>query len=253
MKIHQLVNQLQFNKMKTFLLISILVLSISLVFKSKHLNKSDEPLHYLVQAPKTKSPKPPVIILLHGFGSNEKDLFSFANQLPDNFLILSIRAPFSMGNNSYAWFQADFSSAKPIFNKEQESQSRNALIKFITQLKTNYSFDEKNLYLCGFSQGAIMAYSIGLTRPDIVKGIAVMSGMILEEIKSSIASNEKLKGLTVFISHGTNDNILGINYAREASSYLKSKGIDPIYNEYNEAHTINNQMLSDLITWLNKK
>lgn len=240
--------------MKTFLLISILVLSISLVFKTNHVNKSDESLHYLVREPKIESPKPPVIILLHGFGSNEKDLFSFANQLPDTFLILSIRAPFSMGNGSYAWFQADFSGKKPItFNKEQETKSRSALIKFITQLKTNYSFDEKNLYLCGFSQGAIMAYSIGLTRPDIVKGIAVMSGMILEEIKPSVASSEKLKGLTVFISHGTNDNILGINYAREALSYLKSKGIDPVYIEYKEVHTITNQMLNDLITWLNKK
>ncbi|MEO6903518.1 MAG: alpha/beta hydrolase-fold protein [Bacteroidia bacterium] len=239
--------------MKAFLIIVVLVLSISIIFKSKPVNNSEDPLHYLVREPKIKSVKPPVIILLHGIGSNEKDLFSFANQLPDNFLVISVRAPFIIGNDSYAWYQADFSTNKPIFDKVQETKSRSALIKFITQLKTNYSFNEKNLFLCGFSQGAIMAYSIGLTRPDIVKGIAVMSGIILEEIKPSVASNEKLKGLAVFITHGTNDPILGINYAREALSYLKSKGIDPTYNEYKEVHTINNQMLNDLITWLNKK
>lgn len=207
-------------------------------------------LKYLVREPQIKSTHPPVLILLHGVGSNEEDLFSFANQLPEKYLVISARAPISLGGNSFAWYQVDFSTGKPVFNFQQEEESRAILIKFISQIKEKYSVDSNEIYLCGFSQGAIMSYSIGLTRPDLVKGIAVMSGRLLEEIKPLIASKEKLQSLKVFISHGTNDNTLQINYARQSVAYLKSLNINPAYKEYPEGHGINNEMLTDLINWL---
>lgn len=207
-------------------------------------------LHYLVREPKIKSAHPPVLILLHGVGSNEEDLFSFANQLPDKYLIISARAPISLGNNNFAWYQVDFSSGKPVFSFKQEEESRATLIKFISQIKEKYSANGNEIYLCGFSQGAIMSYSIGLTRPDLVKGIAIMSGRLLEEIKPFIAGKDKLQSLKVFISHGTNDNVLQVNYARQSNTYFKSLGINPIYKEYHEGHGINSEMMRDLINWL---
>lgn len=207
-------------------------------------------LHYLVREPKIKSAKPPVIILLHGVGSNEEDLFSFANQLPEKYLVVSAQAPIRLGGNSFAWYQVDFSTGKPVFNFEQENKSRNLIIKFIEQLKGKYSLNENEIYLCGFSQGAIMSYSLALTRPDLVKGIAVLSGRLLEEIKSEIASKEKLGQLKVFISHGSNDSTLPIHYAREANAFLKTISISPTYKVYQATHEINNSMMNDLINWL---
>ena len=208
-------------------------------------------LKYLVRQPKIKTVNPPVIILLHGVGSNEQDLFSFADQLPDKYLVISARAPYTLGEGSYAWYQVDFSTGKPIYNSEQEEKSRNIIIQFITELKKDFSFDEKQIYLAGFSQGAIMAYSVGLTRPDLIHGIAIMSGRLLEEVKPLITPKEKLGKLKVFISHGTNDQTLGIHYARESVTYLKTLNINPSYKEYVEGHGINKAMLSDMINWLN--
>lgn len=207
-------------------------------------------LYYLVREPKIKSVHPPVLILLHGVGSNEEDLFSFANQLPEKYLVISARAPIRLGGGSFAWYQVDFSAGKPVFNFEQEENSRNLIIKFIEQLKNKYSPDEKEIYLCGFSQGAILSYSVALTRPDLVKGIAVMSGRLLEEIKSEIAPKEKLVQLKVFISHGINDNTLPVHYAREANAFLKTLNITPTYKEFQAAHEINNSMFNDLLNWL---
>ena len=95
-----------------------------------------------------------------------------------------------------------------------------------------------------------MSYSIGLTRPDLIKGIAVMSGRLLEEIKPLIATNDKLQQLKVFISHGTNDSTLPIQYAKDANAFLKTLNIKPVFKEYQAGHEINNLMLSDLINWL---
>ena len=56
----------------------------------------------------------------------------------------------------------------------------------------------------------------------------------------------------MFISHGTNDNVLPINNAREANTYLKQLGINATYKEYPEPHTISNAMFNDLLIWLRK-
>lgn len=210
-------------------------------------------LHYLVKHPQIENSTTPLLILLHGVGSNENDLFSFADKLPGNYLIISTRAPYAIGPNSYAWYEVDFSTGAPVINKEKAEKSRNTIIQFIDELKTKHPFDDKQVYLCGFSQGAIMAYSVGLTRPDKIKGIAIMSGRLLEEVKPLIKPSDQLKQLQMFISHGTQDNVLGIHYAKESVAYLKGLGINPIFKEYSEGHGINNDMLNDLIYWLKSK
>jgi phospholipase/carboxylesterase len=215
--------------------------------------KSAASLQYLVRQPKIKTEKTPLIILLHGVGSNEEDLFSLADHLPDNFLVVSARGPYTISPGSYAWYQVDFTTGKPVYNIEQEENSRIAIFTFIDELKKQLTFDQHQVYVCGFSQGAIMSYSVGLTRPDLVKGIAVMSGRLLEEVKPLIASKDKLKPLRVYISHGTLDNTLSIQYARTAVAFLKEQNINAAYKEYPEGHGINDEMLFDLVNWLKKE
>lgn len=210
-------------------------------------------LHYLVKHSKIESEQTPLLVLLHGVGSNEKDLFSFADQLPENFMVISARAPFEIGQDSYAWYEVDFSTGKPVINKEKAEKSRILILQFIDHLKAKYKFDNKQVYLCGYSQGAIMSYSVGLTSPDKIKGIAILSGRLLEEVKPLIKPGAQLKQLNVFISHGTNDNVLGVHYAQGSNSYLKELGINSTYKEYPEGHTISNAMIADLIKWLSNK
>jgi phospholipase/carboxylesterase len=210
----------------------------------------DTQLKYILREPKIDNANPPVVFLLHGIGSNEKDLFSFAEQLPGKFLVISVRAPFTLDTDRFAWFQVDFSTGEPIINRKQADKSRNDLLQFMAQMEQEYQFDSSQVYLCGFSQGAIMSYSIGLTRPDLIKGIAVMSGRILNESKSFFASDEKLSQLAVFISHGTDDTVLPIQYAREGLEYVKTRNINPVYKEYQAGHEITGEMLADLVNWL---
>ena len=236
-----------------YLVILLLFFGITFHSFAQSSTKPSAPsLYYIFKEPKIKSAKPPVIILMHGVGSNEKDLFSLANQMPDSFLVISLRAPIMLSKDSYAWYHLTFENGTRVGNPIEAEASRLMIIQFMNQLKTKHAFNEKRIYLCGFSQGSIMAYSIGLTVPDKVKGIAVMSGRILEEVKPNIAPKEKLKNLNVFVSHGTTDGVITINYARDAISYLKNLGITPTYKEYPEAHTISPTMFNDMLVWLKK-
>ncbi len=119
----------------------------------KETNDSSESLvlHCLVREPKLKSGTKKAIILLHGVGSNEKDLFGFANQLPEDFLVISPRGPLTIGANRYAWYNVDFSTGKPIFDAEQEASAERVIEKFVQQIKQKYEIDE--LFLGGFSPG----------------------------------------------------------------------------------------------------
>jgi phospholipase/carboxylesterase len=234
--------------MKIFL--SFIIFSI--IHSSVESIEKQNVLHYLIRKPLTSSAKPPLLILLHGVGSNEEDMFSFADRLPGKFLVVSARAPITLSPGSFAWFHVDLSTGKRIINSDEAENSRQLIIQFVNELKNEHPFDENNVFLIGFSQGAIMSYSVALTRPDLIKGIAIMSGRLLEEVKPKIASDTRINKLKIFISHGTQDNTLNIQFARDAKAFLSPK-IDSIeYHEYSDGHTINSQMLSDLILWLGK-
>ncbi|MFY8020246.1 MAG: alpha/beta hydrolase [Bacteroidia bacterium] len=206
-------------------------------------------LYYLHKA-SSLNEKAPLLILLHGVGSNEKDLFSFASQIPDKYHVISLRAPFVLGEESFAWYQVDFINSKPHINVKQAEVSRIMLIEFLENLKSDFKYDASQVYLCGFSQGAIMSYSVALSRPDLVKGFAAMSGRMLEEHKPNFASKEKLKNLKILITHGNADPVLNVEYANQATLFLKEKGLKPELKLYEEGHTINAAMLIELIKWL---
>src|SRR6516225_7411273 len=127
-------------------------------------------LVHLVRQPIIEAGIPPLLLLLHGIGSNEQDLYGLAPFLDQRFLIISVRAPNTLGPGSYEWFEADFTLQEPV---------------------TAYDADPKQVYLMGFSQGAIMSASVALTRPELVAGVVLMSGRILPEIRPLIASNEE--------------------------------------------------------------
>ncbi|EKJ88257.1 phospholipase/carboxylesterase [Leptospira meyeri] len=210
----------------------------------------EKPLEYLVRKPKVSIENPPLLLLLHGVGSNEEDLFSLSNYLPESLLVVSVRGPLILGTGSYGWYEVLFTTGQPKINLEQEAESRKLLLQFLEYLKTNYQFDESNVWIGGFSQGAIMSYSIGLLHPEKVKGIIALSGRLLEENKIQVKVSEKVLGKKIFISHGTNDRVLSVEYARSVKGYLESIGLHPRYQEYEEGHSINREMLKDLIQWL---
>lgn len=232
--------------------LGILTLILISTFSFTIMNSSNElpKLHYLVRQPKIKIAHPPLLILLHGVGGNEQNLFSFANDLPSNYLVVSARGPLTLGANSFAWFQVDFSSGRPQINEQQAENARLMLVDFIENLKNELDFDPKQVYLMGFSQGGIMSYSVALTAPEKIKGIAVMSGRLLPEIKPFIADGHRLEKLKIFISHGKQDAVLNYQFATDALAYLETKGMTPEFHSYDEGHTINKQMFDDVNQWL---
>ncbi len=208
-------------------------------------------LKYLVRQPITTRQRPPVIILLHGVGGNERNLFQYAAMLPPEYLVIAARAPYVLGADSYGWFHVSFATGKPVIEPEEAEKSRIILRQFINQIIELYNADSTCVYLAGFSQGAIMCYSMALTHPGRIKGMAVLSGRVLPEIRPLVKASETLSKLRLLISHGVDDTKLPVQYARDAKEYIESLQIDLTYVEWPKTgHLVNHAMVEKLVEWM---
>ncbi|RZL12983.1 MAG: hypothetical protein EOO89_18485 [Pedobacter sp.] len=87
-------------------------------YKTEAIKGEDLMLKYKVLQPEPGVVKLGLILLLHGVGSNEEDLFRFAESFPKGFVIVSARAPYTLAPGKYAWFELNYSAGKPIINPE---------------------------------------------------------------------------------------------------------------------------------------
>ena len=211
-------------------------------------------LEYLVRQPKTNNINPPLLILLHGYGSNEQDLFSFAEELPDELLIISARAPLSMGFGSYAWYTINFDSTNGKFSDIPEAiKARETIATFIDEVKTHFDVDPNNVFLLGFSQGTILSYAVALNYPDKVQHVVALSGYINPELLPESLEKEHYKNLDFYISHGTVDQVLPVDWGRKAPHILKELDIINSYQEYPVGHGVAPQNFYDLNDWIKKR
>jgi phospholipase/carboxylesterase len=207
-----------------------------------------------VRPPKEKSQgPPPVLVLLHGLGSNEHDLFSFAPYLDKRLLVVSVRAPVPLFPGGYAWFQIDFLPEGLRMHTEQAERSRLILLAFLDYLLETYDADGQQVYLAGFSQGAMMSLNVALTHPEKVAGVLAMSGRLLPEILPKMAAPEQLQDLPILVTHGTYDDVLPIENGRATREILSHLPVALTYKEYPMAHEISPQSFTDILEWLHKQ
>ncbi len=216
------------------------------------MNKETLSLTHLVREP-TGEPAdpPPLLLLLHGVGSNERDLMGLAPWLDGRFFVVSARAPIALGYEAYGWFRFEFTPNGPVVSDPKEAaNSYRLILSFIDELPEAYGVDPDRAYIVGFSQGTIMGLSVALTRPDKVAGMVAMSGRFPDAIRSQIAPPEKLRGLPILLQHGTEDPVLPIHYGRAAREALSNLPVKLEYREYRMGHHVTQESLADTSAWL---
>jgi phospholipase/carboxylesterase len=210
-------------------------------------------LHHLVREPKVKLDKNPAILLLHGYGSNEEDLFSFATELPEEYYVISARAPYDLTYGSYAWYAINFDADENKFSDlEQARSSRDLIVEFIDECLSKYAIDTDKVSLFGFSQGAILSSAIALSYPEKINKVAALSGYLNTEIATEDYLKNNVSKVKFFVSHGVVDQVIPIDWARKTKPALENLGIDVVYKEYPIGHGVSPQNFHDFKDWLLK-
>ena len=211
-------------------------------------------LQYIVREPNQQTENTSLLILLHGYGSNEEDLFSFATELPEDLLIVSARAPQNLGFGSYAWYTINFTADQRKFSDIPEAiKAREKIAVFIDEVQKKYKISPNKTFLLGFSQGTILSYSVALNYPNKIHKIIALSGYINPELLPHNLDTKDFSKLDFFISHGSVDQVIPAEWAKKAPLFLNKLNIKNCYKEYGVGHGIAPQNFFDFKKWIEER
>lgn len=199
----------------------------------------------------TRNEYAPLLIMLHGYGSDENDLFSFASELPEELFIISVKAPYAIQPYGNAWYAINFDAEKGKWSDhEQAKESRDLIAKFIDEVLVIYPVNKDNVTLLGFSQGSILSYALALTYPEKVKNIVALSGYVNQDIISGNLIEKDYSNLDFYCSHGSVDQVIPVDWARQTVPFLKNLNIKHKYSEFPVGHGVAPQNFYEFKNWL---
>lgn len=153
--------------------------------------------------------KSPAVFMLHGYGSNKDDLFSFASELPEKYAVISVQAPYSLSDTEYAWYSMELDATRWSDIVQAYTTQRKLLI-FIEQSCQKYSLDEQQITLLGFNQGCILSLSMALSFPKKIQKVIGISGFIDTKILADNYQKNDFSELNIFLAHGISDQIIPV-------------------------------------------
>lgn len=189
----------------------------------------------------------PVLILLHGRGTDENDLAGLVPFLDPRFDTYAVRAPFAFDYGGFTWFTLD--DIEGSYDRTELEHGLKELIEFAKQAGRG----GRKVFLFGFSMGAMMALAASLTRPALFAGVVAHSGLVPEQADHLPIQWDHLDGCAFFIAHGLYDPTIPIHYGRRARDLFARSNADVTYREYPIGHEISPESLSEASAWLTQK
>lgn len=197
--------------------------------------------------------RPPLLLLLHGVGANERQMAALAPAFDARFVVVAARSPIVMGPEAFAWFHVSFTPQGPVIVEEEARAGWARVAEFAEEAAEAYGADPGQVYVGGFSQGGIMSLAAMLTSPQRFAGAVCMSGRLLPEVLPHAAEPESLRGKPVLLVHGERDAKLGIHLARWAREQMERLPLDLAYHELLMGHEITQESLDLVKSWLSAR
>jgi phospholipase/carboxylesterase len=197
----------------------------------------------------------PTILAVHGWGANAHDLLGLAPYLHDgNALVLCpegpVSTPIGAGQVGHGWFPL-VPGAPP--DPEAFRRGADALREFLAGALDRYPVDPERLVILGFSQGGAMGYELALREPERFAGLAALSSWFPPLLAETLPNREEHEEFPVLVVHGTRDQLLPVERARESRESLRRLGVALMYREFEMGHEIQSDALRVILEWLDEK
>lgn len=189
-------------------------------------------LVYRVRLPEGKG-QFPIILLLHGWTGNEESMWIFSHRMPDKSILIAPRGIYPSQIGGYAWVE---SNTNEWLNVTDFRPAIGDILQILDTFENGNGFSS-NISILGFSQGAALGYAMLILRPDIINAVGALSGFLPADFDKYVKS-DLLLGKKVFIAHGTKDQLVPVNKARESIALLQESGANVIYCEDDVGHKL---------------
>jgi len=191
-----------------------------------------------------------LLVLHHGRGSDEQDLIGLADVLdPGRTLhVVAPRGPLTLaGWPGFHWYQVPRVGYP---DPETFGKAYDKLAAFHDELWERTGIAPERTVFGGFSMGSVMSYALGLG-PDrpAPAGLLAFSGFI-PTVEGWQPDLDARTGTRVFIAHGRLDQVMAVDFARQARALLEAGGLDVEYHEGGHAHHIAPEHIPPAIDWL---
>jgi len=190
-----------------------------------------------------------LLLLIHGLTGDEDSMWVFTRNLPSHFYMVAPRAPYRAEPAGYSW-REKFDSSQ--FGRPTIAQLRpgaDGLIRLMDEYAASAGIDASTFDVMGFSQGAAMSNVLAFLYPHRIRKTGILAGFVpggLEEL----ASQHPLQGKLFFVTHGTKDEMVSIERARESIAILEQAGAKVTYCEDDVAHKVSVSCLRSLKDFL---
>jgi phospholipase/carboxylesterase len=194
------------------------------------------------------------VVLLHGYGAQGDDLASLARALqrPRTRFILPA-APLSLPGGGRAWWDIEASDrpryvtdevgTQPLAPNPELEAARRGVQAVLARTVQLYAPDE--LFIAGFSQGAMLSLDVALAGSPPVQRVAVLSGALLSDALPLLATPRRIRP-AIFISHGREDTRLAFSGAERMKAELEQRGFSVTFEPFTGGHEIPDAVVSEL-------
>lgn len=191
----------------------------------------------------------PLVVGLHGFGSNTEDFLGLYGRVESPEFIFAIpEAPYAMSSGretGYSW--STWSESDSAVYEASLELSSEFVRNVVLELQVRYA--PSSTWLLGFSQGCALAYLAGFSSPNVIDGIIGFGGYV-EDPTPFLEAPAPARELRIFVAHGTGDRIVDLSESRRAFALFDSLGCDAVMVEFDGAHTVQAQTLEEALEWM---
>lgn len=187
-----------------------------------------------------------VLLLIHGRNGNESVMWIFARKLMGHFWILSPRGPYKSADGGYDWVRHNASGDKPkmIDFQPAAKQVIDAYPDWLEMAGAPALTSSQSFNVMGFSQGGAMSFALAYYFPERVNRIGSLAGFLPATDEQS--SLTRFSGKEIFIAHGTRDETIPIELARQGMKDLTKAGAQVTYCESDAGHKLSLNCLKGL-------
>src|SRR6266496_6114087 len=182
------------------------------------------------------------LLLLHGTGGNERDLVPLGRELDPRAALLSPRGKV-LENGMPRFFRR---LAEGVFDLEDLKNRTNELADFVAAAAQHYGFAADEVVAVGYSNGANIAASLLLLRPEVLS-VAILFRAMVPLVPDK---QPKLSSMRVWIGAGTDDPIIPTSETKRLAELLRSAGADVTIRHFAAGHGLTSQDLEVARDWL---